>query len=109
MINNLYSSTPSNLRTRQPPLSVPEDTNGSKPEAVSEVSAAEVHNAVTKAQKESHPGDARRVMGSSNGTKKNAQVNHAAFSHLSIEDSHLDDVIARYWNEDSDSDDDQNF
>jgi hypothetical protein len=73
------------------------------------LSAAEVHNAVTKARKESHPGDARHVMGSSNGTKK-TQVNHIAFSHLSIDDSHLDDVVAaQYWNEDSDSDDDQDF
>jgi hypothetical protein len=61
-----------------------------------EVSAAEVHNAVTKARKESHSGDARRVMGSSNGTKKNTQVNHVAFSHLSIDDPHLDDIIGQY-------------
>jgi hypothetical protein len=48
-------------------------------------------------------------MGSSNGTKKSAQVNHVAFSHLSIDNPHLDDVIAQYWNQDSDSDDDQDF
>jgi hypothetical protein len=89
--------------------SVPEDTAEPASEVVTEVSAAEVHNAVTKAHKESHPGDARRVMGNSNGTKKNAQVNHVAFSHLSIDDPHLDDVIAQYWNEDSDSDNDQDF
>jgi hypothetical protein len=91
-----------------PKTSAPEDTAESASEVVTEVSAAEVHNAVTKARKESHPGDARLVMGSSNGTKK-TQVNHVAFSHLSINDSHLDDVIAQYWNEDSDSDDDQDF
>jgi hypothetical protein len=89
--------------------SAPEDTADSTPEAITGVSAAEVHNAVTKARKESHPGDARRVMGSSNGAKKNTQVNHVAFSHLSIDDPSVDDVIAQYWNEDSDSDDDQDF
>jgi hypothetical protein len=86
-----------------------EDTAEPASKVVTEVSAAKVHNAVTKARKQSHPGDARRVMGSSsNGTKK-TQVNQVAFSHLSIDDSHLDDVIAQYWNEDSDSDDDQDF
>jgi hypothetical protein len=89
--------------------SAPEESANSTPETTIEISAAEVHNAVTKARKESHPGDARRVMGSPNGTKKNAQVNHVAFSHLSIDDTSIDDVIAQYWDEDSDSDEDQDF
>jgi uncharacterized protein YajQ (UPF0234 family) len=80
-------------------------------ELVSEVTEAEVNNAVTKARKESHPGDARRVMGSNNNsTKKTTNVNHADFSTSNVDDTFLDDVIASYWNSDSsDSEDDQDF
>jgi hypothetical protein len=78
---------------------------------VPEVTEAEVNNAVTKARKELHPGDARRVMGSNNSsTKKTTNVNHADFSTPKVDDTFLEDVIASYWDSDSsDSDNDQDF
>jgi hypothetical protein len=87
------------------------DLTAQEDESVPEVTEAEVNNAVTKARKESHPGDARRVMGSNNSsTKKTTNVNHADFSTPKVDDTFLEDVIASYWDSDSsDSDNDQDF
>ena len=76
-----------------------------------DVTETEVNNAVTKARKSSHPGDARRVMGSTGGTKakKIGQVNHVDFSTFSMSQEQIDDAIDDYWNEDSESDDEQDF
>lgn len=76
-----------------------------------EVTETEVNNAVTKARKSSHPGDARRVMGSTSGTKtkKTGQVNHVDFTTFSMSSEQIDAAINDYWNEDSESDDEQDF
>jgi predicted Fe-S protein YdhL (DUF1289 family) len=98
---NAHESNPPNA----PNLDDEDDTE------VPEVTEAEVNNAVTRARKGSHPGDARRIMGSTGGTKakKVGQVNHVDFSTFSMSSEQIDDVINDYWNENSESDDEQDF
>jgi hypothetical protein len=88
-------------------------SDGDDDKEAPEVTETEVNNAVTKARKSSHPGDARRVMGSTGGTKakKVGQVNHVDFSTFSMSPEQINDAINNYWNsnEDSESDNEQDF
>lgn len=79
------------------------------------ITEAEVYKVVSKARKESHPGDPRRVMGNDGkpDRRPKSQVNHIDFHQDGeVEDADVEDAIARYWNDDSsdsDSDGDQDF
>ena len=73
---------------------------------------AEINNVVTKARSEAHPGDPRRMMGTTGSTPKKNRKADVKFVNWEISDgdgyqSSDDDLVDGYW--ESDHEDDQDF